>query len=193
MESHTRGVRVNFTAGVHPDIRKLLLVEKVKDNDELLELAERIESSVRDEKRIFNDTKQIEVAATTSSRGRGFNKGQFRGRGNRNGNSTQKGESRCFLCQSLEHWADKCPNRGRSSRGRGFNKGQFKSRGGRGGYGQTSKTASVETHHPVDHASSIKGDSQQQQQQQPPQLEDTADPYYHINQALVELNPYSHQ
>lgn len=130
------------------------------------------------------------------SRGRGFNKGQFRGRGNRNGSSTQKGESRYFLCQSLEHWVDKCPNRTHSSRGRGFNKGQYRGQGGHGGYGQSSKTASIETHHSADHAcqaSSIKGDSQQQQQQQPPQLEDSGDPYFHINQALVELNPYSHQ
>ena len=195
LESHTRGVRLNFTAGVSPDIRKLLLVEKIKTNDELLELAERIESSVRDQKRIFNDTKQLEIAASSAFRGRPAARGHPRGRGGRGGGS-QKGESRCFLCSSLEHWADKCPNRGRPQfRPRGRGRGQMR---GRGGYGQTSKTASVETSQYNSSSDQIGSGSgtnslQSQQQQSSVQSETPNDPYYHIDQALVELNPFGHQ
>ena len=197
-ESHTRGVRLNFTAGVSPDIRKQLLIEKIASNDELLEWAERIESSVRDQKRIFNDTKQLEISATTAFRGRPTHRGQSRGRGGRGG-SSQKGESRCFLCSSLDHWADKCPNRGRTQwRPRGRGRGQTR---GRGGYGQSTKTASIETNtyqansdqegHP--HSSTSSQNNHHHHQQSSASAEDSENPYYHINQALVELNPFGHQ
>ena len=192
-ESQIRGVRLNFTSGVHEDIRKMLLIEKVKSNEELLELAERIESSVRDQKRIFNDTKHLEVAAATTSRGRNANRG--RGRGGRS-SSFQKGDSKCFLCSSLEHWADRCPNRGQSQwrsrgRGRGQFRGQFR---GRGGFTQlNSRTASIGTsqydsnetgHNGQLTSNPIQQQQQQQQQSQqhkPSQSNDSAeDPYFHI-------------
>ena len=197
-EAHNRGVRLNFTTGVTEEIRKLLVIEKLTTNSDLLEFASRIESSVRDQKRVFNDTKNLEVAATSSSRGKGDKSAQFRGRGRGGVGNAQKNEAntRCFICQSEFHWANKCRNKSRTQfRGRGRGRGFFR---GRGGFNQSTRTASVEASHFNTHSEQQGGRTQnsspyQQQQQENTQNSNntnTDDPYFHLNQAMVDLNPY---
>ena len=197
-ESHTKSVQLNFIVGVHTAIRSRLVIEQCKTSEDLLDLAQRVEASIRDEKKIFTDTSKLEIAGIKGqpphrgqnpNRARGF---RARGRGNGGGNSSHLKNGSCYKCGDPGHWANLCPQKGVPNiRGRG---NYF--RGARGstwrGRGQNfnANTASIHMNGNVGENNSNEETQQQQQQQQQQQEEE--DPYAQLTSSMITLNPLAH-
>ena len=192
-ESHTKSVQLNFITGVHTAIRSRLVIEQCKTSEDLLDLAQRVEASIRDEKKIFTDTSKVEIAGIKGqppTRNQYQNRGRgFRGRGRGGGNSSNLRNGSCYRCGDPGHWANFCPQKGvPNMRGRG---NQF--RGNRGstwrGRGQNfnANTASIHMNGNVVGENSQKEETQQQQQQQ-----EEEDPYTQLTASMISLNPLAH-
>ena len=192
-ESHTKSVQLNFITGVHTAIRSRLVIEQCKTSEDLLDLAQHVEASIRDEKKIFTDTSKVEIAGIKGqpppNRGQYQNRGRgFRGRGR--GNSSNLKNGTCYRCGDPGHWANLCPQKGVPNiRGRG---NYF--RGNRGsnwrGRGQNfnANTASIHMNGNVVGENNLKEETQQQQLQQ----QEEEDPYDQLTSSMITLNKLAH-
>ena len=226
-QAHTHSVQLTFISGVNEAIRSKLLIDQCKTSEEILDLAERVESSVRDQKKVFTDTSKLEVATIRGGRGRGgFSRGRGpqRGRGTNSSTTTTTRLGVCFRCGDNSHYADTCPQKGQNTRGRGF---RGRTSGGYFGRGRGTNpsrpflrnTASINmgSHDDGDEPSSQSYHHLQQQQQSqshsngsrsqshnngsskvghstqhdPVEQDIYQDPYLHISNAMVSLNPHA--
>lgn len=212
-ESHRKAVELNFVVGVNDQIRAKLIIDQCKTSEEMLDLAVRIESSIRDQKRIFTDTSKVEVAgirggpAGRSRGGRGGRGG--RGRGNSGSPFFKPGT--CYRCGDPSHFADKCGQKGPTTfRGRGnFSRGNrgfpFRGRGNYFGSMNDRTAASIHFHgNSGENSSNFLTAEEAQQQQQHQQHNSSSsssttnrateqlgldDPYAQLSNAMISLNP----
>ena len=156
-ESHTKSVELNFITGVHEFIRSKLLIEQCKTTEEILDLAQRIEASKRDQQKIYTDTSKLEINAIRDVGGRGRNTNRGGGRGGR-GTTSNRGS--CFRCGDPSHYADRCVAKGLNNRGRGRggqNRGYLPNRG-RGNFSRPFYQSNFRVNE-------VTGDNDHQQQQ----------------------------
>ena len=213
-EAHEKSVQLNFIVGVNDQIRARLIIDQCKTSAEILDLAERIEASIRDQQRIFTDTSKVEVASLRggpNGRGRGGREGRGgRGRGYRGSSFFRPGT--CYRCGDPSHYADKCGQKGANTtssfRGRAnFSRGNrgFPFRG-RNNYLRNDRTAaSIHLNGNTGENSSFLTPEETHQQQQQQHTTSSGgstnraaeqmgleDPYTQLSNAMISLNPLAH-
>ena len=176
---HRINVMNDFSHGLREEIKSLLLIQDPQTQSEMLSIALRVEASINDKNKAFQNNQLLQVQA-------------IRGKPNFNNRSRfskpNKENDRCHRCGQLGHWAPECDKpRNSNFRGRGRNQMNRGGRSNRPQNGYKSYEISDEREEQkkgVDGEKSVEGDFSQSAQVQA--FEPSAD----IASLMDSLNPY---